>query len=330
MTVSDRSFNDIDMDREDKKKHTRRVILIVLLALIVVVSFVLYLEITGSRGGEFIDRITVSSYLKRNYGSEAGKFSIKYTGYNQVRSRYEYECTCDKGTFMMASSQFKVRYDGYYAEFKCDSQAEKAVEAYLKDYVASRWDDAEKGATWTLTAKIRIPLSEGDNASDSAAMLEKYGDTLELEASLKGNKLTFGEYKSLSYDFLDTLRSSMKVAPEFMQIFYYRFPDDSDRDTEQAVTDAEGNILSYESHLLNYMFNFNKQGYTSTDNVNFVVELGDKEKSSLRNYTIIRVVNFVIIGLAVVGLLILYFVRRSKKNKKRRIENESNEGYVDN
>ena len=305
MTATENFNSEFDIERRDRKKRTGRVVLIVLLLLVVAVSFVLYLELSGSRGGEFIDRITVTSYLRSRYGKEAGKFNVEFTGYDKARGVYEYDCSCERGSFRMASKNFRVRYDGYYAEFMCDPNAGQAVQDYLSDYLSSRWDEAEKGASWTLSAKIRVPLE--DAGLSPTEMLEKYGNTLDVEATLTGERLTFGQYKNLSYDLLDTVRSTLKLAPEFMQIFYYRYPE---------AGEGGDNVLSYESHLRGYMFNYTKDGYSKSTDVNFVVELGEKEQKSLRNYTIIRVVNFLVIGLTVVALLTLYVVRKVKKKKK--------------
>lgn len=307
MAETDVNYTESKTDRKDRNKRTARVIAAVLFAVILIASLFLYLEITGSRGGEFIDRITVNAYLKKNYGAELGNLSVSFKGYNAARKRYEYDCTCDKGTFLMASKNFRVRYDGYYAEFLCDPEAEEIVRDKIVGYMKENWIPEETGASLELKVNIRIPYSDGADKTDVLGLLEKYGSTVEMEATLSGRRLTFAEYKVLSYDLLDKLRGTIKVAPEFMQVFYYR-------DAEEGET---GPVLSYESQLKGYMFNYNQAGYTKATDVNFVVELSEKERSSLQKYTLIRVVNFVVIGLAVVGLGTLFIVRKIKKKKKQ-------------
>ena len=300
-------------DRKDRQKRTKRVVAAVLLVVLLLVSLILYLEISGSKGGEFIDRITVNSYLKRNYGSELNDLKISYRGYNKVRRRYEYDCSCDKGTFIMASKNFRVKFDGYYAEFMCDKAADQTVLEAIRSYMDEKWPEAYDGVKLELKLRIRVPLSDGANVSDVQAVLKNYGATMELEASLYGKAISFSEYKNCAFALLDTIRGTLSVAPEFMQVFYFRDPSGSET----------GPVMSYESELSGYMFNYNKDGFTKATDVNFVVELGESEQKSLRNYTIIRVVNFVVIGLVVVGLSTLIIVRRILKKRKESEQNES-------
>ncbi len=300
-----------DYERKDKKRRAGRVVLFILLALLVAGSFILYLESTGSAGGEFLDRITVRSYLNRNYKSELSGLKITSSGFNAARGRFEYDCVCDKGTFRMAAKGFRVRYDGFYDNFMCDPVSDEAVGEFLRSYMTEKWDAAANGKSLEMSSHIRVPLNEtaGGGEPDPAALLEKYGDTLELEVKLSGEKLTFDEYKQLSYSMLDVLRGTLRKAPEFMQVFYYREPDGGSGERDK--------VLSYESRLSGISFNYNEGGYMRSTDTNFVVELGEKEQKALRRYTIIRIVNFVVIGATVVGLLTLWIVRRIRKKRRR-------------
>ena len=300
-TVSDDYY-----DRKDRRKRTGRVVAVVLFVVLLTLSFVLYLEISGSKGGEFIDRMTVRSYLRRNYGSELNDLQIEFKGYNKVRRRYEYECTCDKGTFTMGSKNFRVKFDGYYADYLCDKTADQTVLEAIRSYMTEKWPEAYEGAELEVKLRIRVPFSDGADVSNAETLLKEYGSSMEMEFSIYGKKLTFSEYKLCSYALIDTLRGTLKVAPEFIQIFYFRDPEGSET----------GPVMSYESELYGYMVNYNRDAYLKATDINFVVELGSTEEKSLRNYTIIKVVNFVVIGLVVIGLSALIIVRRILKKRK--------------
>ena len=314
MLSSVNTSNSISTEK-DSKRHTGRVLLVVFLALLVLCSLFLYLESGGSSVTEFADRLAVKSYLKKHYGAEEGEFTVRFTGYDQVRERYEYECECTSGTFRMTCKRFKVRYDGYFYEFKCSRRAETAVDAYIKQYFAGKWSGEDKQATLDINASIRVPEASADAYSaedgfDIPKLLTDFGGTVELEATLNGGQLSFEQYKNLAYELLNTLRGGLKVPPEFMQVYYYRAPSAENGETEP--------VLAYESHLVSYMFNYNRSGYLGATNVNFIVETGAKQERSLRRYTAIRVVNFAVIGLVVVGLGTLWIVRKVKKQRKYR------------
>ena len=300
---------------KDSKRHTGRVLLVVFLALLVLCSLFLYLESSGSIVTEFADRLAVRSYLKKHYGAEAGEFTVRFSGFDPVRERYEYECECASGTFRMTCKRFKVRYDGYFDEFKCSRVAEAAVDAYIKQYFAGQWSEEDKQAALEINASIRVPEASAgayaiEDGFDIPKLLTDFGGTIELEATLHGGLLSFEQYKNLAYELLNTLRGGLKVPPEFMQVYYYRTP--------SAENGETGPVLAYESHLISYMFNFNRSGFLGASNVNFIVETGAKQERSLRRYTAIRVVNFVVIGLAVVVLGTLWIVRKVKKQRKYR------------
>lgn len=301
--------------KNDNKRHTGRVLLVVVLALVVLASLFLYLESVGSVATEFADRIAVKTYLRRHYGAEAGEFTVRFTGYDQVRERYEYECGCAGGTFRMTCKRFRIRYDGYFDEFKCSREAEAAVDAYVKQYFSEHWSAEDRRATLTVNASVRVPEAvlnayESDTGFDVTKLLVDYGGTIELEAKLCGERIGFESYKNLAYELLNTLRGGLKTPPEFMQVFYYRTPDEAAGETAE--------VLAYESHLVSYMFNLNRSGYLGATNVNFIVETGQKQERSLRRLTAIRVVNFVVIGLVVVVLGTLWIVRRVRKQRRQR------------
>ena len=305
---------------KDSKRHTGRVLLVVFLALLVLCSLFLYLESSGSIVTEFADRLAVRSYLKKHYGAEAGEFTVRFTGFDPVRERYEYECECAAGSFRMTCKRFKVRYDGYFDEFKCSRRAEAAVDAYIKQYFAGQWSEEDKQASLEISASIRVPEASAgayavENSFDIPKLLADFGGTIELEATLHGGTVSFEQYKNLAYELLNTLRGGLKVPPEFMQVFYYRTPYAENGETEP--------VLAYESHLISYMFNFNRSGFLGASNVNFIVETGAKQERSLRRYTAIRVVNFVVIGLVVVVLGTLWIVRKVKKQRKYRKSSEA-------
>ena len=230
---------------EDTKRHTLRVLLVVFLALLVLCTLFLYLESIGSGAAEFADRAAVKSYLRKHYGAEAGEFTVRFTGYDQLRERYTYECDCGRGTFKMTCKRFKVRYDGYFDEFLCSRGAEAAVDAYIKQYFAANWSAEDKQSALEINASIRVPeASEGayltDGGYDIARLLTDFGGTVELEATLRGGRIAFEPYKNLAYDLLNTMLHYQNdltfmalslfkdpdfMTPEFERNGYYSTPD---------------------------------------------------------------------------------------------------------
>ncbi|MBO4327399.1 MAG: hypothetical protein J5950_09020, partial [Clostridia bacterium] len=181
----------------------------------------------------------------------------------------------------------------------------------IRGYFDEKWPEAYADTKLELKLRLRVPLSDGADVNNAEMLLKEYGSTMEMEFSIYGKKLSFSDYKECAYTLIETLREALKiedqtVLPEFVQVFYFRDPEG----------DETGPVMSYESELSGYMVYYKPDAFRKATDVNFVVELGPSEQRSLRNYTIIRVVNFVVIGLTVVGLGTFVIVRRIRKKRR--------------
>jgi len=303
-----------EFDRKDRAKRVRRVVVIVLLGLFVLATYMLYRERQGSWPGELLNKPAVQNYLRKNYSDE-GSFKVTYSHFDKARKRYVYNCSCASGEFTMSASSFTLRYDGYAHDYLSDLELEAQTEQYFRDYLAANFDSGS--ASYELSLRLSVPASEtaggsiGEGIDDEiskaagnliAGGLKKYGQTARFDVSFHGGEITFSEYKELVYGLLDALRGTLYRAPDFLQVFYYR-------------TDAEaegGEVLAYESHLVSYMFNYNRDGFMKATDVNFYVEITGRQAASLKRYSIIQTVVIGSIILLIVVAVVMRIVRKRK------------------
>lgn len=284
----------------DEEKSTwqriKKPLLAALFAIVIIACFCLYAQGTGLFPGQYMNKPCVEKYLRKNYGIEC---TVKCSGYDQLRARYVYDCSCDQGDFTMCAMHYSVKDDGYAKTFLKDETLSNQLESYVEGWMAEIWNDAETKLEFECSAYVTKGYG-GD--TDTETLLKNFGVSMTFEANLYGPRIGFEDYKLKSYKVLELLRSGLKVCPDFMQIFYTR---------------TDGNVIQYESHLENEEFNYSESGYTGAKDVNFYVELTEKQQKDVKIYSIVQTAGFIVIAVTVVSLSALWIVRRYRKKSKR-------------
>ena len=279
-------------------QRVKKPLLIAFLALVVIVSYILYAENTGLFPGQWLNHPAVASYLNEKYPDT--DFKISFKEFDKVRERYVYACTTETGTYLVTSKRFTVREDGYYRDYVCNEALSDSAAQVLEDALLSLWEGIE-GSTIVPEVSMAVPDTKTNAAAKPEDLLIQYGHTVKLTATISGASISYEDYVNLAWKIMAHVRETMPdVRVDFIQVFYYR----------------DGNVLQYESHLQGYSLLYNETGFKKAKNAHYYVELTEKHRESIKWYSVIRVVNFVVIGGTVIGLGTLWIVRRYKKQKK--------------
>ena len=279
-------------------QRLKKPLLIAFLALIVIVSYVLYAETTGVFPGQLLNRPAVANYLEEKYPDT--DFEITFNEFDKVRERYVYLCKTNTGMYLVTSKRFKVREDGYYRDYVCDRELSEAAGSVLEDALLTLWEGVE-GSTLVPEVSMAVPGTTANQAASPESLLLQYGHTVKLTATITGDSIAYEDYVELAWKIMAQVRETIPdTQVDFIQMFYYR----------------EGNVLQYESHLHSISLIYSETGFKQAKNLHYYVELTDKHKDSIKWYSVIRIVNFIVIGGTVIGLGTLWIVRRYKKHKK--------------
>lgn len=283
-------------------QRIKKPLLIAFFVLLVVISYCMYAQNAGIFPGSLLNRFSVVSYLKEQY--PGASFRVSSGVYDSVRGRYVYDCTGDDGAFTMAAKNFSVREDGYYRTYLCDEALSAAAGAVIEQALLQRWETLS--GSISVEPDIAIPLSENSNGAQPEALLLKYGADLRLTVTISGEKLAYEEYTEQVWQVIRTVRETLPdVRINFLQVFYRR----------SEAGNLEG-VLQYESHMEGYSLMYTESGLKNAKNVHYYVELTEEQKSDLKWYSVIRIVNFAVIGCTVIGLCTLWIVRYRKKKKR--------------
>lgn len=303
---AEQSESNTKFDWKGTWQRVKKPLLIAFLALVVIVFYILYAENTGLFPGQFLNQPAVSDYLEEKYPDT--EFKISFKEFDKVRARYVYACTTDTGTYLVTSKRFTVREDGYYREFICNQNLSESVGKVLEDALLSEWESMEDYVL-VPEVSVAVPDSRENDAASFEALLLRYGDTVKLTATVSGKDISYETYVALAWKLMTDVRAILPdIRVDFIQIFYYR----------------EGDVLQYESHLQGYSLLFNEEGFKKAKNAHYYVELTKEHRDSVKWYSIIRAVNFVVIAGTVVALSILWFVRWRRKRKKKFAEGNQN------
>lgn len=279
-------------------QRVKKPLLIAFLALVVIVSYILYAENTGLFPGQLLNRPAVADYLEEQYPDT--DFAITFKEFDKVRERYVYVCKTNTGTYLVTSKRFTVREDGYYRDYVCDRTLSEAAGSVLEDALLRLWEGVE-GSTLVPEVSMAVPNTEANQEASPEALLLQYGHTVKLTATISGDSIAYEAYVELAWKIMAQVRETLPdIRVDFIQIFYNR----------------DGDVLQYESHLQGYSLLFTESAFKDAKNAHYYVELTDEHRDSMKWYSIIRIVNFVVIGGTVIGLGTLWIVRRYKKRKK--------------
>ncbi len=298
---AEQSETNTKFDWKGTWQRIRKPLLIAFLAILVLVSYVFYAENTGIFPGGLMNRPAVSDYLEKTYPDT--DFKISFKEFDKVRERYVYACTTDTGTYLVTSKRFTVREDGYYRDFVCSEALADKAGAVLENALLSLWEGVE-GSTLVPEVSLAIPETAENETASAEELLTLYGNTVKLTATITGRTIEYDEYVLLAWKIMEGVREALPdVRVDFIQVFYYR----------------EGDVLQYESHIQGYALLYNEMGFRKAKNTHYYVELTEKQQDSIQWYSLIRIVNFVVIGGTVIGLSTLWIVRYYKKRKKKQI-----------
>ncbi|MBR5279651.1 MAG: hypothetical protein IKU26_01600 [Clostridia bacterium] len=279
-------------------QRVKKPLLIAFLALVVIVSYMLYAETTGLFPGQLLNRPAVANYLEEKYPDT--DFEITFKEFDKVRERYVYLCKTNTGMYLVTSKRFKVREDGYYRDYVCNQELSDQAGQVLEESLLTLWEGIE-GSTIVPEVSMAVPNVEGHETTKPEDLLVQYGHTVKLTATITGAAIAYEDYVELAWKIMAHVREMIPdTRVDFIQVFYYR----------------DGDVLQYESHLQGYSLIFSESGFKNAKNSHYYVELTEEHQKSIRWYSVIRVVNFVVIGGTVIGLGTLWIVRRYKKHKK--------------
>jgi hypothetical protein len=281
-------------------QRIKKPLLIVIFALIVLVSYIFYAETTGIFPGALMNRPAVSGYLEEQYPNT--EFDITFKEFDKIRERYVYACTTETGTYLVTSKRFTVREDGYYRDFVCSQALSESAGQILEDDLIALWESVE-GSTLVPEVSMAIPETKENASAAPEDLLLWYGNTVKLTATITGASISYEDYVKLAWKIMCQVRETLPdIRVDFIQVFYYR----------------DGDVLQYESHLQGYSLLYNETGFLQASNAHYYVELTEEHEESIMWYSVIRIVNFVVIGGSVIGLSALWIVRYRKKKKKER------------
>lgn len=279
-------------------QRLKKPLLIAFLALVVIVSYMLYAETTGIFPGQLLNRPAVANYLEEKYPDT--DFEITFKEFDKVRERYVYLCKTNTGMYLVTSKRFKVREDGYYRDYVCDQKLSETAGKVLEDALLALWEGVED-STLVPEVSMAVPNTTVNQAASPEALLIQYGHTVKLTATISGDSIAYEDYVELAWKIMAHVRETLPdIRVDFIQVFYYR----------------DGDVLQYESHLQGYSLLFTESAFKNAKNSHYYVELTDEHRNSIKWYSIIRIVNFIVIGGTVIGLGTLWIVRRYKKHKK--------------
>lgn len=303
---AEQSETNTNFDGNGTWQRIKKPLLIAIFVLIVLVSYIFYAETTGIFPGALMNRPAVSGYLEEQYPDT--EFDISFKEFDKVRERYVYACTTETGTYLVTSKRFSVREDGYYRDFVCSKELSESAGRVLEDALISCWEEVEDGAI-VPEVSMAIPDTKENQAATPEELLLQYGNTVKLTATISGEDISYDDYVSLAWKIMTQVRETLPdIRVDFIQVFYYR----------------DGDVLQYESHLQGYSLLFDKMGFKRAKNAHYYVELTEEHEDSVKWYSVIRIVNFVVIGGSIIGLSTLWIVRRYKKRKKELAKENQN------
>ncbi len=313
-------FEDYDSERKGSFGRVLRALPVALAVLLGVVLLSFVLTGAGLFPGNVINRFVVSSYLKDNYPDSD---IVSYDGYDRDSKNFVYSCEVNGSPCKMEAGNFRVRYDGYYNDYCRNGYFEGVVEKYTDGFLNGKWHERfpETDASWSSV--IDIPLSAvsypsagqadqtdqaqggahepGGNAELIQSALDEYGGSLRFTLNIRGDSVSFDDYKGLVYGAVNILQTEMANRPQELLVYYYRDED----------------ILQYTSRVSTFQFNYNESGIRNATDLHSYAEIPEELETKVSIYYIVKAVFLIFLSVTVIALIVLWCVRRFRKHRKR-------------
>ncbi len=299
------------------------------LALLVLASIIL--EGAGTFVGEWLNRPSVDSYMKKNYkglGYKVADTYFKYEteenyGFNIKTKGYIYECKVTSvpegrygslsvgDRFLIKSYNFKVYYDQIFSEYNCDLELSSAInDRYLqklKEFFKGEDYKFEPFAVYADTMPSYNEFKYGSmernvDAAINSGIIGRGTAVLHV----RGEKVGFDEYRrSISY-IVDFCSSSFEgydknYVPASLQIIYY-------------YRDEAGNdVALYESRFKSSELNFTRDVAANANGIHYKMKPSDSDITKYKVYNGFQLFYVITLLVVIVGLSLLWVIRKVKK-----------------
>lgn len=309
MSAKRSKYENYDKEGKGKLWKVMKPLLIALAIVFGVCVLSLALEDSGVFPGPVLNKLSVSSFLKKQYGGgEVGDCR-----YDAGAGVYIYQCTVNGQPCEISAKFFRVRDNGYYDRYCRNTAFETAVEQYLNQFLNTKWADEISGYRADWSCEIDIPSSDSSFPADSSAgtasedvirqALQKYGGSLCFTVKVHGENISMEDYRGVVYQAVRILQQEMDNRPQHLQMFYYR-------------SDGENDTMQYESALETYQFLMNETGIRTTDSIHRYVEVSGTLQTKVNIYYTVKRIFLVVVSVTVLALSVLWVVRRIRKYKK--------------
>lgn len=295
----------------------RKIALLVLACVLGIVLLLVILEGLGLFPGSFFNRLAVEHYLEDRYQME--DCTIVEGTFDKENKVYSFQCQWEGKTFPMTASRLQVRQDGYHHQYLCNQELSKAVNESLTTTFLAKLEATELpilDATVYLEYDfLRTQYPVCDEATVQKA-IDAHLSQGKLTIWLLGEKTDFEAYKDLIVKTLPVVREMTPKIGETCQFFYYYGAPEFGL-SERLPT------MQFESQVPPYLYDSADSQVRNSSGVHYIVELTPEQAKKLKYYGIAQTIYVVCVAGTVIGLSILWIVRRRRRVKKQKTkENE--------
>lgn len=297
---------------ETKKRSVKKIVILVVISLAALVVIAALCESLGLFPGSLLNRFAVERYLHSQYQKDC---QVTYREYDRITKTYGYDCRLDGVVFFMSASHLQVRDDGYFEEFLQNKELLRALEQNLSVLLEARLEAQEISLDLSsLKVEMRLPREAYPDSDQTTVdrLREHHLSEAKLTVSLLAEKTSFEEYKKKVAIALAQLQEICPTVPSFCQFFYYY-----DAGPGQEL------VLQYESQIPAFLFSSDENGVLHTSGMHFIVELSDEQARKVKLYGMFRIVYLVCIVGTIVGLSLLWIVRKRRRMRAKAGKNKS-------
>lgn len=317
-----------------KKNKVLIGIIIAVYAILMLVLASIILEGTGCFVGEWLNRPAVDSYISKHYkglGYKVTDTYFKYEteenyGFNVKTKGYIYKCKVTSvkdgqygrlsvgDTFLIKSYNFKVYYDQIFLDYNLDAELSDAI----NEKVLSKYKDFFSGDSYrfepfevyadTMPSYNEFQYDTLEKKVDAAISSGILGrGTLVLR--VRGNNIGYNEYRQVISYVVDIANKDFSgydknYVPGSLQVIYY-------------YADENGNdVAIYESRFESSELNFSRDVAANANGIHYKMKPSDSEVTQYKVYSGFRLFYIIMLLVVVVGLSLLWVVRKVRKLMK--------------